>query len=64
MGISGKEMNTYLTLRTKIPNNKQKARTAIIAITNQDFRKLLKELNNSLDLGYNNKQVLNEPTKA
>ena len=42
MGISGKEMNNYLALRTKRLNKKQKARIAIADITNQNYRRLLK----------------------
>ena len=42
MGISGKEMNNYLDLRTKTLNKKQKARIAIADITNQNYRRLLK----------------------
>ena len=56
---SGKEMTTYMTLSTKIPNMKQKARTAITAITNQYFRKLLKRFKNLSYLGYKEKQVYN-----
>ena len=44
MGRSGKGMTTSLNLTTKTPNNKQKERTAITEITNQDSRNLLKEL--------------------
>ena len=43
MVISGKGMTNSLALSTKIRNKKQKSRTAITAITNQYFRKLLKE---------------------
>ena len=49
---SGKGLTVFLTLRTKRPNKKQKARTDITDITNQYFRKLLKEFNSSLYLGY------------
>ena len=59
MGRPGKGMNTSLTLRTKNPNNKQKARFYITEITNQDFRKF----NNSPYIGYKSKQVNNEPTE-
>ena len=41
---SGKGMNISLFLRTKIPNNKQKARFAITDITDQDFINLLKKV--------------------
>ena len=64
MVISGKGLTTSPTLRTKSPNNKQKARTSITEITNQDFRKFLKEFKNSPYLGYKNKQVHNQPTEA
>ena len=37
VGISGKELTNSLTLRTKMPNKKQKERTSITEITNQDF---------------------------
>ena len=42
IGISGKGMTTYMTIRTKITNKKQKARFAITDIINQYFIKLLK----------------------
>ena len=42
----GKRLTTSLDIMTKRPNNKQKARFAITEITNQDFRKLLKEFEN------------------
>ena len=61
---SGKEMTTYMTLSTKIPNMKQKARTAITAITNQYFRKLLKRFKNLSYRGYKKKLVYNEPTES
>ena len=64
MGIPGKGMTTYMYLRTKIPNNKQKSRFAITDITNQDFKTLLKKFKNSYYLGYKIKQVHNEPTEA
>ena len=55
MGIPGKGLTTYLALRTKIPNNKQKARFAITDITNQYFMKLIKKFKNSPHLGYKSK---------
>ena len=61
---SGKGLTTSLTLRTKRPNKKQKARTAITDITNQYFRKLIKYFSNFPYLGYKEKQVHNEPTEA
>ena len=64
MVISGKGMTASLVLRTKIPNKKQRVRISITDITNQDFRKFLKEFNNSTYLGLKNKQVHNEPTEA
>ena len=63
MGIPGKGMTTYISLRTKSTNKKQKARFDITDITNQYFRKLLKKFKNSPDLGYKSKQVQNEPTE-
>ena len=64
VGRLGKGMTTSLTIRTKIPNNKQKARTVFTDITNQYFRKLLKKFNNSPFLGYKKKRVHNEPTES
>ena len=46
VGISGKELNNFMTVRTKRRNEKQKARTDINDITHQDFIKLLKKFNN------------------
>ena len=46
MGIPGKGMTTYMYLRTKRTNKKQKARFSITDITNQDFRKLLNKFKN------------------
>ena len=57
-------MTTYINLRTKRSNKKQKSRFAINDITNQDFRKLLRKFNNSPYLGLKSKQVHNEPTEA
>ena len=53
-----------MSLWTKSPNNKQKARTSITGITNQYFRDFLKEFNTSLYLSYKKKQVRNEPNEA
>ena len=64
MGIIGKGLTTYLNLSTKTTNNKQKSRFLITDITKQDFRKLQKNFENPPYLGYNNKQVHNEPTEA
>ena len=64
MERTGKDMNTSMFLRTKSPNNKQKARTSITGITNQYFRDFLKEFKTSLYLGYKKKQVHNEPNEA
>ena len=64
MGIPGKGLTTYLYLRTKIPDNKQKARFFITDITNENFRKFLKGFNNSPYLSYKIKQVHNEPNEA
>ena len=41
MGRSGKRMNTYLNLSTKMPNKKQKERITITALNNQYFRNFL-----------------------
>ena len=57
-------MTTSLDLRTKIPKNKQKARIAITEVTNQVFKKFLKEFKNSPYLGYKSKHVHNEQTEA
>ena len=55
MVIPGKDLTTSLTLRTKIPNKKQKARISITDITNHYFRDFLRDFNDSLYLGYRNK---------
>ena len=57
-------MNTFLDLITKITNKKLSAGFTITGVTNQYFRKFLKKFNNSPDIGYNKKQVHNEPTEA
>ena len=57
-------MTKYLTLSTERPNQKQKARTAITGITPKEFRKLLNKFKNLPHLGYNKKQVHNEPTES
>ena len=64
MGGLGKWMNTSLDLSTKSSNKEQKSRFAITDITNQDFRKLLRKLNNPPCLGYKTKQVHNDPNEA
>ena len=64
MGILCNGMTIYLNLSTKIPNKKQKARSAIAYITNQYFRKFLKEIKKSPYLGYNKRRVHNEPTES
>ena len=64
MRRSGTGLTNYPDLRTKSPNNKQKARISIAEITNQYFRKLLNYFKNSPYLGYKNKQVNDEPTEA
>ena len=64
MGISGKGLTTSLILSTKSQNKKQKVRISITDITNQYFRKLLWEFNNSTYLDHKNKQFHNEPTDA
>ena len=57
-------MTNSVTLRIKRPNKKQKERTYITDITSQYFRNLIMELKNSPYIGYNKKQVYNEPTEA
>ena len=59
VGISGRELSTYMNIGTKIPNNKQNERTAITDITNQYFRKLLNKFKNLPYLGYKKKHVHN-----
>ena len=59
MGRTDKGLTTFLDIRNKSPNNKQKARFAIIDITKQYFRKLLNSFDNSPYLGYNIKHVPN-----
>ena len=51
-------------ISTNMSNKKQKARFSITGITNQYFRKLLNNFNNSFYLSYKIKQVHNEPTEA
>ena len=51
-----------MTIRKKTPNKKQKERIDIIEITNQYFRKLLKEVKNPPYRVYKQKQIHNEPT--
>ena len=62
MGRIGKGLTTSLTIRTKIPNKKQKARTNITVIANQYFRNLLKEFKNKSCTGYKKKIFHNEQT--
>ena len=57
--ISGKGMAIFLDLGNKNPNKKQKSSIASTDITNQYFRKFLKEFKNSTDLGNKNKQFRN-----
>ena len=64
IGISVKGLTDSLTLRTKRKNKKQNSRNAITDITNQYFRKLIMEFNNSPYIGYKKKQVHNEPTEV
>ena len=59
-----KGLNTSLAFRTKMQNNKIKSRFDITDITNHDFSKLLKKFKDQPYLGYNIKQVHNEPTEA
>ena len=63
MGRPGNVMNPSLGFRNKIPN-KQKAKFYITDITNQYFRKLIKDFRNPLYICYNGKQVHSEPTEA
>ena len=64
MVIPGKGLTTAVAPMTKRPNKKQKARFSITVITNQYFRKVLKNFYNSPYIGYKSKQVHNEPTEA
>ena len=64
MERSGKGLTISLTLSTKSPNKKQKVRTDITDITDQYFRKFIKEFKNSPYLGYKKKHVHYEPTEA
>ena len=57
----GKCLTNSLDISTKRSNKRQKARFAITDITNQDFSKLPKNVNN---LGYKSEQVHNDPTEA
>ena len=61
---TSKGLTAYISLKTKSSNNKQKERFYITDTTKQDFRKFLNNSNNSPYLGYNSKQVHNEPTEA
>ena len=62
MVISGKGVNNYLYIKTKSPNKKQKARTAITENNKQHFSNFLKKVENSPYMGYKSKQIHNEPT--
>ena len=64
MLITGKGVTTYLAIRIKILNKKQKSGFFINAITNQYLRDFLRRSNNSPYLGYKKKEVDNEPTEA
>ena len=64
IGIPGKGMTTFLALRTKIPNKRQKARFAITDSTKQDFSNFVKKFDNSCYPGYKIIQVHNEPAEA
>ena len=44
MGIPGKGLTTYMDIKTKIPNKKQKEKLPINEITDQNLRKLLEKL--------------------
>ena len=48
----GKGLTNSLAHRNKRSNNKQKVRFAITDINNQEFKKFLKNFNNSTYLGY------------
>ena len=63
MGRPSKGLTTSLAFRTKIPN-KKKGKISITDITNQDFRKLLNNFNNSPYIGYKSKKFHNEPNEA
>ena len=60
----GKELTTYLDLRTKSPNKKQNSRFAITDTADQDFRKFLKRFKNPTYIGNKIKKFHNEPTEA
>ena len=64
MGRPSKGPNKYLDLRTKNPNKKKNTRFSIPEITYQNFRNLLKKFKISPDLGYNIKELHNEPNEA
>ena len=64
MGRSGKGLTTSLTFSRKGINKKQKARNTITDITNQYFSSFLKEFKILPYIGYNRKQVNNEPNEA
>ena len=63
MVIPGTVINTSLTFRTNMPNNKQNSRFAITDIDKQYLSNLLDNFDNSPYLGYKSKQVHNEPTE-
>ena len=52
---AGEGLTTYLDLRTKGTNKKQRESFSITDINNQDFRKLLKDFRNSYCKGYKSK---------
>ena len=64
MVIPGKVLTTYLDLRTKRPNKKQKPRFSITDITKQYFMKFIKKFYHSPYLVYKIKQVHNKPNEA
>ena len=64
IGRSSDGLTIFMPLSTKIPNKKQYAMFVITRITDQYFRKLLKEIKNIPDLGYKSKQAHNKPTEA
>ena len=59
-----KGLNTSMAISTKMPEKKQKTRTAITDITNEYFGRFFKEFNNSPYRGYYRKMVHSEQAEA
>ena len=62
MGISGNGLNTSLNLRTKRTNKKQRTSISINEITNQYFRRFIKEFNSSpyIEVTKRNRFIMNQ----